>query len=242
VTEDQIAEARRLREEEGLSYRKIGRAIGASSSGIRAALNPPVKQRSRLRAAGYRANHKKEVRGYQATYYSAHKVQLAQQHKQYRLDHIEEINLRQAEYHVRHKEQDNQRSTRWDAEHREEERQRAAKWYTEHKKQARAYAKDHQAERTATQALRKALIMGALIGATANQRNEIKEIYRKAKEDKRVRCYLCGKLIPKGHRQVDHIIPLSKGGQHRPSNLAVACDKCNQGKHAKLPHEVGVLI
>ena len=78
--------------------------------------------------------------------------------------------------------------------------------------------------------------------ATIGNQDEIKEIYRIAKERLRVRCYLCGDLIPKGHRHVDHIIPISKGGHHRPSNLAVACDGCNLKKHAKMPREVGLLL
>lgn len=148
--------------------------------------------------------------------------------------------------------------------HREEHLLSCAKWYKDHKKEAVAYRKDHREEsaayresrkeeisvynanyrkghlpeHTAAQNARHALILGATIGNLV----EIKEIYRRAKEDSKVRCYLCGRLVPIGHRHVDHITPLSKGGMHRPSNLAVACDSCNQRKHDKLPEKVGILI
>ena len=32
---------------------------------------------------------------------------------------------------------------------------------------------------------------------------------------------------------IDHIVPLSKGGSHRPENLCVACRSCNSSKGAK---------
>ena len=114
-------------------------------------------------------------------------------------------------------------------------------WQLRNKENKRKSRKKHPgdpAKHAAVESARRAFILGATIGNLA----EIKEIYRQVKEDPKVRCYLCGKLIPMGHRHVDHIIPLSKGGAHRSSNLAAACDTCNQRKHNKLPEEIGVLL
>lgn len=36
---------------------------------------------------------------------------------------------------------------------------------------------------------------------------------------------------------VDHVIPLSKGGEHVLSNLTIACPPCNLRKNAKLPED-----
>lgn len=57
-------------------------------------------------------------------------------------------------------------------------------------------------------------------------------------------CYLCGKSTPKSLRgtydnrapELDHIIPLSKGGTHTMDNVACACRKCNQIKGDILPN------
>jgi len=125
---------------------------------------------------------------------------------------------------------------------RERARAYDAAYHKAHKKEVAAYQKAHLSERAAHNAGRRVLKAGTLIRATVNQLAEIAEIYRHAKEDPKVRCYLCGKLIPKGHRHVDHIMPLSKGGKHKPSNLAVACDTCNLSKYNKLPNEVGILL
>jgi 5-methylcytosine-specific restriction endonuclease McrA len=40
----------------------------------------------------------------------------------------------------------------------------------------------------------------------------------------------------------DHIIPLSKGGDHTASNIAPACLFCNQSKHDKTPLEYLVYL
>jgi len=100
------------------------------------------------------------------------------------------------------------------------------------------YRKTHLSEKAAHNSARRAMIVGATLGNLA----EIVNIYKRAKEAPKIWCYLCGRLIPLGHRHVDHIMPLSKGGQHRPSNLAVACDSCNERKSNKMPEEMGVLL
>lgn len=43
-------------------------------------------------------------------------------------------------------------------------------------------------------------------------------------------CQYCGKHPPNCILHVDHVIPLSKGGDNDPSNLITACDSCNLGK------------
>lgn len=52
------------------------------------------------------------------------------------------------------------------------------------------------------------------------------------------RCYLCGVRVLKSLRgtrqdrapELDHIIPLSKGGDHLRTNVACSCRRCNQTK------------
>jgi len=149
-------------------------------------------------------------------------------------------------YHKTHKVQESAYEKRRWHDHREREQTRFAEWYMNNKardnKKSTEYRKAHLPEDANKHAVRRALLAGAVIGIAASQKAEITEIYRQAKESPRVRCYLCGKLIPKGHRHVDHIVPLSKGGTHRLSNLAVACNVCNMSKHDKIPEEVGLLL
>lgn len=50
------------------------------------------------------------------------------------------------------------------------------------------------------------------------------------------RCAYCLTSIKAGY-QVDHVVALSRGGSNWPSNLALACSRCNTRKHAKSPIE-----
>lgn len=43
-------------------------------------------------------------------------------------------------------------------------------------------------------------------------------------------CYMCNRKVPFEDYQVEHLIPLSKGGADAPYNLAVSCRGCNSGK------------
>jgi len=65
---------------------------------------------------------------------------------------------------------------------------------------------------------------------------EIKEYLLKKWNRK---CAYCGKTnVP---LEVDHIVPKSRGGTDRVSNLTIACNKCNQRKDNKTAEEFGFL-
>lgn len=50
------------------------------------------------------------------------------------------------------------------------------------------------------------------------------------------RCWWCGCEL-NGVYEVDHRIPLSRGGSDAPENLVASCTACNRSKSDKLPHE-----
>ena len=49
-------------------------------------------------------------------------------------------------------------------------------------------------------------------------------------------CYWCETSLKNVKVNIDHYIPLSKGGLHTLSNLVVSCSSCNMKKNAKDPH------
>ncbi|HEX8288032.1 MAG TPA: HNH endonuclease [Pyrinomonadaceae bacterium] len=46
-------------------------------------------------------------------------------------------------------------------------------------------------------------------------------------------CYLCNKELTYETATIDHVIPLSRGGWHCPSNAKIACEFCNKSKGKK---------
>lgn len=50
-------------------------------------------------------------------------------------------------------------------------------------------------------------------------------------------CRYCGKQPPKVCLELDHVIPVSKGGTDDYENLTTACFDCNRGKAAKMPSD-----
>jgi hypothetical protein len=54
-------------------------------------------------------------------------------------------------------------------------------------------------------------------------------------ERDKFRCQLCGATAKHGSRlEIDHKIPINKGGSNDPSNLWTLCFTCNRGKRDKL--------
>lgn len=49
----------------------------------------------------------------------------------------------------------------------------------------------------------------------------------------RGRCGICGKPIM-GDLEIDHIVPLAKGGTHEPDNVQLAHRRCNRKKHIQV--------
>ena len=48
------------------------------------------------------------------------------------------------------------------------------------------------------------------------------------------KCVYCGKTPPQSELQIDHIIPVSRGGTNTRENLVAACAECNHGKRDRL--------
>lgn len=51
-------------------------------------------------------------------------------------------------------------------------------------------------------------------------------------------CYLCGVDLDRSEMQMDHVIPLSRGGSHTPGNMRIACRTCNFRKGNYLLSEI----
>lgn len=54
-------------------------------------------------------------------------------------------------------------------------------------------------------------------------------------------CYWCGEFLPNGG-EVDHVVPLAKGGDDGFGNLVPACQHCNRVKHDGMPNGSGLKV
>lgn len=59
------------------------------------------------------------------------------------------------------------------------------------------------------------------------------KIYNKNKG----KCAICGRFVSYDDFTIDHIIPLSRGGENKLTNLQCTCYVCNQIKHDILPED-----
>jgi 5-methylcytosine-specific restriction endonuclease McrA len=61
-------------------------------------------------------------------------------------------------------------------------------------------------------------------------------------ERQKGKCFYCGAKVSNNY-QVDHVLPLVKGGSNGPENLVVTCVACNMKKNAKHPMDfAGILF
>lgn len=194
----------------------------------------------------YRRNHVEEKRQYSIKYHKNHADRKRKYNAIYSKCHVDKLRQYSVEYYKNNINKLRQYGAEYYKDHINEKRQYDIEYYKSHADEIRKckaeYRKNHPAEIAARSAMRRAQKRNAFVNLTPAEKTQIKELYRQARKDLVVKCYLCGKRIPLGHRHVDHIMPLSKGGKHHFCNLAIVCDSCNQSKYTKLPSEVGLLL
>ena len=114
--------------------------------------------------------------------------------------------------------------------HRAENRERNRKWRAENPSaQLAAKAKYRDLHPDAQRSYSHSRRVKTGAGMTARQLSA----WAKA-QDKR--CFYCDGLCDSSYH-IDHIVPLSKGGEHKESNLVIACAPCNLAKGASDPVE-----
>lgn len=97
------------------------------------------------------------------------------------------------------------------------------------KEVSRRWRRSNKDVRRALEHKRRAISRGAAGKFTAEDVAAIAQAQRH-------KCAYCRVSLRKA-KQIDHIIPLSRGGSNWPSNLQLLCSHCNQSKGAKLPEE-----
>ncbi len=139
----------------------------------------------------------------------------------------------QARYRKTHPEVQRGVYKRWVEANPEKRRASYARWAKENAEKRRAsrikYEQSHVAEIAARRAVYRARYAQASGSHTAD---DIRAQYEKQEG----RCFYC-RMELNGRYQVDHMVPLSRGGSNDPDNLCCACAFCNSRKGKKTHSE-----
>lgn len=133
-------------------------------------------------------------------------------------DNRERVNEKNLEWKASHHAQVLASNSRYRTENQETIQRRLEKWRDDHREQRRVEARDYSHRRRAQ-----------LMGVT------IEPVSREAvwERDKGI-CHVCHQICDPSRWHLDHIIPLSRGGEHSMANTAVSHVECNLRKGARL--------
>jgi len=124
-------------------------------------------------------------------------------------------------------------STQWQKENRKQRKDTSHQWYKENTQRKidsnRRWRKANPKHVQAHRRNRRAKLRNSDGSHTGN---DIKRL----EEKQRMQCVYCHTILDDGYH-VDHIIPLSKGGDNTKYNLQLLCPSCNLRKHNKNPIE-----
>ena len=186
------------------------------------AYNAKHREERAVQSAAYRATHREELAAYYAAYYAAHRKKKAADNAAYRAANHKRLRAKEAAYYASHRAEraahDVVYSAAYRAAHRKERRAYNAAYYAEHREEYRTQLNNYRARKRAAEGTHTAADVCAQY------------------ERQKGRCYWCGEKVGSRY-DIDHVIPLSRGGANDRSNLVIACTFCNRSKGAKMPHE-----
>lgn len=153
----------------------------------------------------------------------------AAQHKQWVSENRERHNFLNRKNAPKYKEKMKETVRNWYLNNRERVKETSAKWREANRdllrKRARERYHANHDQYLAKNRRRRDLVRGAKIcDFTGAQWTFVKEAYSH-------RCAYCGNHSER--LTIDHVIPISKGGDHTLSNIVPACRKCNYAKSNK---------
>lgn len=195
---------------------------------------------------------KEQKREYHKKWYWANHAREKEKRRAWRIANKEKMDAYRKKYNEQHPEVGKAAKRSWrerfgkeymkqyHAAHGEKIRKRSADWYEKHrndpetikkrKEYAAIYQKKQAAKRNASWDRRYSVMVSRMDG-TAEQ------FITRIRLSPKVKCYYCGKAMPGDKMHIDHVIAISRNGNHSSSNLCASCPKCNLSKASKLPSE-----
>lgn len=164
----------------------------------------------------WRMAHHAELLAYYKAYYEAHKARIIQTHGEYRNTNKGQIRQAGKIYRQRVKLTRNEQKKQHYESHKTQIRQRNDAWAKANPEKAQEINKRAKEKRSR-------LLENGRCDLTAAQWATILKIQN-------YKCASCGEVKP---LERDHVVPISKGGEHTASNIQGLCRHCNATKHNK---------
>lgn len=184
----------------------------------------------------YYETHKKQCIAATEKWWKNHRDKLREKWKRKRINNREKLRLKQLDYRRRHLDECRRKNRKWHWDNREHRRDYMRSYYERNqetiKARAKAFYNADKARWWNYNQKRRSL----LEQASANL-EIIRRFVKRIKSKPFCYCYYCGIRTQTKGAHFDHIIPISKGGQHSIENLCVTCPNCNLSKNDSIPSQ-----
>jgi hypothetical protein len=187
-------------------------------------------EENRARVRAWHETHPERSQHAQRVHYQQNKARIQEQHRAYHEAHGSEAKDRHRSYYLAHREKAAEQVRRYRQEHQQAYRARRHAWYlahrAEHLAQSRAWKQTHP-ERRRELARWHTRQRKARLRATGGYftRHDIALLYKGQDGC----CAYCHCLLGAAY-EIEHKVPVSRGGSSWPDNLALACGPCNRRK------------
>lgn len=176
-------------------------------------------RRGSCRACRVRTEHERQVQRLASRrHYERHRDELLVARRAYRADNRAAINAERRERRSAKREHARTIYRKWSGANRDKVAANARRWAVAHPEQRRTIAATKRARRRGAR----------------TEKVSPDVVY---KRDGYI-CGLCGEPVAKSDASLDHIIPISRGGEHSYRNVQTAHRRCNSKKGAKIGGEI----
>ena len=191
------------------------------------------KERIDERHRAYREANKEQSAEYNREYYAANRNVIIERVRRWGIDNKEQKRKNNRAYDARNRERNRARRRAYRVANAEREAEYSRNYYIKNKEimadRQRAYLAKNPEKARQRVSIRRARRLQAEGAYTIA---DVQAQYERQKG----RCYWCNVKVGNTY-DVDHIVPLSRGGTDWPENIVIACPSCNRSRGDKLPHE-----